>query len=139
MYERFGRFREDLRVGEDTEFNARFRHCAPTVLALDAVTAHRYPTDFQMLLRDAFRRGRLQARTHGAIMGRRPSRLLVALRGPRNIQQALVVATRSPWPLWGALLRAWPMAIAGGIAYSLGALMATGTSPSRQTSSVLTH
>jgi hypothetical protein len=132
LFERFGRFREDLRVGEDTEFNARFAHYAHTVLALDAVTAHRYPTGVKTMLRDAFRRGRLQARTHGAIEGRKPSRLLVALRGPRNIQQALVVATRSPWPQWSALLRAWPLAIAGGIAYSLGALTAaTGTSPSR--------
>lgn len=139
LFARFGRFREDLRVGEDTEFNSRFRHHAPTVLALDVVTAHRYPTNFQMLLRDAFRRGRLQAQTHGAIEGRKPSRLLVALRGPRNIQQALVVAIRSPWPQRGVLLRAWPMAFAGGFAYSLGALMATDISPSRQASSVPTR
>jgi glycosyltransferase involved in cell wall biosynthesis len=131
LFERFGRFREDLRVGEDTEFNRRFRQHAPTVLALDVVTAHRYPTNFKMMLRDAFRRGRLQARTHGAIEGRRPSRLLVALRGPRNMQQALVVTIHSPWPKWGALLRAWPLAIAGGLAYSLGALTANSTSPSR--------
>ena len=131
LFERFGCFREDLRVGEDTEFNARFAHYAHTVLALDAVTAHRYPTRVKTMLRDAFRRGRLQARTHGAIEGRKPSRLLVALRGPRNMQQALVVSQRSPRPQRATLLRAWPLAIAGGFAYSLGALTASSTSPSR--------
>lgn len=129
LFERFGRFREDLRVGEDTEFNARFSQHTHTVLALDAVTAHRYPTRLKTMLRDAFRRGRLQARTHGAIEGRRPSRLLVALRGPRNIQQALVVSQRSPQR--ATLLRAWPLAVAGGFAYSLGALTASSTSPFR--------
>jgi glycosyltransferase involved in cell wall biosynthesis len=131
LFERFGRFREDLRVGEDTEFNQRFGQHAPTVLALDAVTAHRYPTNFRMLLRDAFRRGRLQARTHGAIEGRRPNRLLVALRGPRSMQQSLIVTGRSPWPQRFTLLQAWPLAVAGALAYSLGALTANVTSPSR--------
>jgi len=125
LFERFGRFREDLRLGEDTEFNARFRHQARIIFATDVVTAHRYPTNFQSLLCDAFRRGRLQARNHGVVRGRRPSRLLVAMRGPRNMQQALVVAIRSPRPQRDTLLRAWPLAIAGGFAYSLGALMAT--------------
>jgi glycosyltransferase involved in cell wall biosynthesis len=131
LFDTFGRFREDLRLGEDTEFNARFRQHADTVLALDAVTAHRYPTELKKMLRDAFRRGRLQARTHGAIEGRRPRKLIVALRGPRSMQQALVVTSRSPWPQRGTLLRAWPMAIAGGFAYSLGALTASGTSSPR--------
>jgi hypothetical protein len=128
LFDRFGRFREDLQAGEDTEFNARFRQTGRTVLASDAVTAHRYPTDFRAMLRDASRRGRLQARMQGAIAGRGPRRLWVALRGPRSVLQSLAITVRTPWPQRLPLLRAWPMAIAGGVAYTLGALTASGKS-----------
>lgn len=131
LFDRFGRFREDLRAGEDTEFNARLREYAHTVLAPDAVTAHRYPTGFGAMLRDAFRRGRLQARMQGAIAGRGPRRLLVASRGPRSVLQSLIVSMRSPPLLSGRLLRAWPLVVAGGLAYTAGALTASRTSPDR--------
>jgi glycosyltransferase involved in cell wall biosynthesis len=125
LFDRFGRFREDLRAGEDTEFNARFQHNYPPVLATDAVTAHRYPTRVSAMLRDALRRGRLQARMQGAIEGRGPRRLLVASRGPRSVFQSLAITARSPWPQKSVLFRAWPLAIAGGFAYMLGALTAS--------------
>jgi hypothetical protein len=129
LFHRFGRFREDLRAGEDTEYNARFQRSAPPVLAPDAVTAHRYPTEIGEMLRDAFRRGCLQARMQGAIEGRGPRRLLVALRGPRSVLQSLAITARTPWPQKSALVRAWPLAIAGGLAYTVGALTASGDSP----------
>ncbi len=126
LFDRFGRFREDLRAGEDTEFNARFKGQARTVLATGALTAHRYPTRFGALLGDAFRRGRLQARMQGAIEGRGPRRLLVASRGPRNIVRSLLISARSPRPQRGTLLRAWPLVIAGAVTYTAGALTAFG-------------
>lgn len=126
LFERFGRFREDLRAGEDTEFNARFREHTPTVLAPDAVTAHRYPTELRTMLRDSFRRGRLQARMQGAIEGRGPRNVRVALRGPFGVLRSLVVSGRSPRPERGMLLRALPLAIAAAFAYTAGALTTSG-------------
>jgi glycosyltransferase involved in cell wall biosynthesis len=128
LFDRFGRFREDLRAGEDTEFNARFREHAHTVLAPDAVTAHRYPTELGTMLRDAFRRGRLQARIQGAIEGRGPRNVRVALRGPFSVLRSLLVSGRSPRPERGRLLRAWPLVIAGAVAYTAGALTASSSS-----------
>jgi hypothetical protein len=128
LFDRFGRFREDLRAGEDTDFNSRFVGLARTVLATDALTAHRYPTGFSTMLRDAFRRGRLQARMQGAIGGNGPARLRVALRGLRSVVRSLVVSVRSPREQRGILLQAWPMVIAGAAAYSTGALTAFGDS-----------
>jgi len=126
LLRRFGRFREDLRAGEDTEFNTRFHGREVTLLATDAVTAHRYPTRLGALLQDAFRRGRLQAQTQGALENLGPRNLVVALRGPRNVLQALVVACRSPSRLRGALLRSWPLVMVAGLAYTAGALSAAG-------------
>jgi glycosyltransferase involved in cell wall biosynthesis len=125
LFTRFGRFREDLRAGEDTEFNARFRQHAATVLAADAVTAHRYPTDLPAMLRDAFRRGSLQARMQGAIEGRGARRLRVALRAGRSVLRSLVVSGRSARAERQQLIRAWPLVVAGGVAYGMGALAAS--------------
>jgi len=122
LFERFGRFDEDLRAGEDTEFNARFQERERTVLALDAMTAHRYPTEWRAMVRDAFRRGRLQARMQGALEGRSPRNVRVALRGPLSVLSSIDVSVRSPSPERGALIRSWPVVIAGGVAYTIGAL-----------------
>jgi len=132
LFQRFGRFREDLRAGEDTELNARLEAEVPIVLAVDAHTAHRYPTDLRAMLRDAFRRGRLQARMHGAIEGRGPRRLRVATRSPRNVLRSLVIVARTAPPDRSRMLRAWPLVLAGGVVYTVGALTApktAGTSP----------
>jgi glycosyltransferase involved in cell wall biosynthesis len=126
LFDRFGRFREDLRAGEDTEFNTRFREHAHTVLAQDAVTAHRYPIALGTMLRDAFRRGRLQARMQGALEGRGPRNVRVALRGPLSVLRSLDVSARSPRPERATLLRAWPLVVAGGVAYAAGALTTSG-------------
>ena len=123
LFDRFGRFREDLRAGEDTEFNARFRGITRTVLAHDAVTAHRYPTELGAMLDDAFRRGRLQAQMQGRIEGG-PRNVKVAIRAPRNVLRALVVCGRSPRPQRRALLWAWPLVVTAGVAHMAGALSA---------------
>lgn len=122
LFERFGKFREDLRAGEDTEFNARFQEQASPVLATDAMTAHRYPTELRTMLRDAFRRGSLQARMQGAIDGSGAQRIRVALGGPRNVVRSLIVSLRSSQDERGPLLKAWPLVVAGAAAYSMGAL-----------------
>jgi glycosyltransferase involved in cell wall biosynthesis len=122
LFERFGRFRADLRAGEDTEFNARFRAHAESVLAPDALTAHRYPTELSAMLRDAYRRGSLQARMQGEIDGGRPQRLRVAMSGPRNVVRSVIVSVRTAAPTRRHLVGALPLVVAGAAAYTLGAL-----------------
>lgn len=122
LFERVGAFRDDLRAGEDTELNTRLGRDVRVVLAADARTAHRYPTRVGAMLRDAFRRGRLQAGMQGAIEGCGPRRMRVATRGPRNVLRSLVVAARTGPPDRVRMLRAWPLVLAGGVAYTLGAL-----------------
>ena len=124
LFDRFGLFREDLRAGEDTEFNARFHGHETVVLAEDAVTAHRYPTTMTRMLGDAFRRGSLQARMQGAIEGGAAQRLRVAASGPRNVVRSCIVAVRSSPPERRALLKACPLVVLGAAAYSAGAIVA---------------
>jgi glycosyltransferase involved in cell wall biosynthesis len=125
LFDRFGRFREDLRAGEDTEFNARFREHTQTALAPDALTAHRYPTTLATMLRDAYRRGSLQARMQGEIDAGAPQRIRVAMAGPRNVVRSLIVGARSHSPERAMMLRALPLVVAGAAAFSAGALMAS--------------
>lgn len=129
LFDRFGRFDETLRAGEDTEFNARFQERERTVLALDAITAHRYPTDWREMLRDAFRRGRLQARMQGALEGRGPRNVRVALRGPLSVLSAVDVSVRSPSAQRRRLLRSWPLMMVGAVVYTVGALTTPARSP----------
>lgn len=126
LFARYGRFREDLRSGEDTEFNARLGPDVTVVLAADARTAHRYPAQTEAMLRDAFRRGRLQARAQGALEGGGPRRLRVAGRGPYNVLRSIAIAARSRPPERASLLAACPLVVAGGVAYCLGALTTPG-------------
>jgi glycosyltransferase involved in cell wall biosynthesis len=130
LFDRVGRFREDLRAGEDTEFNARIPADERTVFAADAITAHRYPTTTSAVLRDAFRRGRLQAVNQGAIKGRRPQRVQVVLGASWNVGRSVIAAARSPRPQRGRLVRALPLVVAGSVAYSAGALTAFGATVS---------
>lgn len=126
LFDRLGRFREDLRAGEDTEFNARIPADERTVFALDVVTAHRYPTTTDAVLRDAFRRGRLQAANQGAIKGRGPQRVQVALGASWNVGRSVIAAARSARPERERLTRALPLVVAGSLAYSAGALTTFG-------------
>jgi len=122
LFDRFGRFDEGLRAGEDTEFNARFLARERPTLALDAITAHRYPTHWRAMLRDAFRRGRLQARMQGALEGRGPRNVRVALRGPLGVLSAIDVSVRSASAQRRLLIRSWPLMMVGAVAYTMGAL-----------------
>lgn len=98
-----GLFREDLRAGEDSEFNARLAGIAfdwaPEVRA-----AHRHPTGAISLLVDQFRRGARSAAIWQRLSGR-GSRGLVAGNAFRR---------------WSGLLRiAWHAALPGQRAYVL--------------------
>lgn len=124
VFERFGRFREDLRAGEDTEFNARFERSLHVSLAPTAVTAHRYPVGPGAWLAEAFRRGRLDVASHQAVITRALARLAVASRAPRGMAHAFLVAARTAPPDRERMFRAWPLVLAGGVAYVAGAITA---------------
>jgi glycosyltransferase involved in cell wall biosynthesis len=66
LFERFGRFREDVRHGEDSDFNARIESAARIIWASDVRTSHMNPTTPTALVADQFARGR-RARIYGQL------------------------------------------------------------------------
>lgn len=58
LFENVGLFREDLRVGEDTELNARIRRVAEVLWAPDVVTFHMHPTTLPAACLDLYRKAR---------------------------------------------------------------------------------
>ncbi|MDQ3934580.1 MAG: glycosyltransferase family 2 protein, partial [Actinomycetota bacterium] len=60
-----GPFREDLRIGEDTELNRRIAPLARIETPDGVRTAHRYPATAMALLSDQFQRGRRRGRYPG--------------------------------------------------------------------------
>lgn len=124
LFEKYGLFGEELRAGEDTEFNARFRGKEPMVRAPDVRTAHRYPTTLRGFLQDARRRGGLRAAMVGRIHGTAPQRSRVAFGACWNVLASLRYASRAAAPERAAALRAWPLLLLGATAYAAGALTA---------------
>lgn len=127
LFEQYGRFREDLRAGEDTEFNARFDADHSIAAPSDVRTAHRYPTSFTHLFRDAYRRGRLQAAMAGAISDGprgRPRSLVVLARTPSTALSVLDCVRCSPGSDRTRLLRALPLAALASAFYAAGAATA---------------
>jgi len=63
LFDEHGRFRDDLRDGEDTEFRFRLGSAVDIAWAPGVRSAHRYPTGAGELMRDHYDRGR-RARLH---------------------------------------------------------------------------
>jgi len=124
LFERHGRFREDLRGGEDTEFNARLLGTARIAWGHDVRTAHRFPTTLRLFLRELHRRGRLEATVHGKLRNGGPSGLQVAGRACQNVLRALRFTLRFAPDERAPFVRAWPLVVCGGIVYAAGALRA---------------
>lgn len=59
LFKRHGIFREDMRIGEDTEFNARITLETPISWAPDVITLHHYPATLREGIADFFDRGRI--------------------------------------------------------------------------------
>jgi glycosyltransferase involved in cell wall biosynthesis len=57
LFEQYGLFREDLREGEDTDFNDRLRGDVDIAWIPEVRTAHANPTRLRDLLRDQYERG----------------------------------------------------------------------------------
>ncbi len=123
LFDRFGRFREDLRAGEDTEFHSRFASTVPIEWAPDVRTAHRYPTAFISLIMDQYNRGRRRARMAERIAGQ-PSAKTLAWKTLRYTPAKIRNAWRWAEDGWRTrMLGAWPLVVPAAIAYALGALL----------------
>jgi glycosyltransferase involved in cell wall biosynthesis len=122
IFEQFGTFREDLRVGEDTEFNARFRGMFPIAWAPDVRTAHRYPTTFPSLIADQFARGRQAAKALEELTGIRHDWIVAGemlKTAPYHWERSWRASTSA---VRRRLLGALPLVPPAALAYSLGAL-----------------
>jgi len=58
LFDKYGTFREDLRIGEDTEFNNRLTHGDRPIWAPRVQTVHLNPTSFRSMVRSQYARGR---------------------------------------------------------------------------------
>ena len=67
LFAEFGYFREDLRIGEDSEFNGRLPEDKKPAWQPKVVTVHRNPTNPVALLRDSYSRGRRAAEIRGEL------------------------------------------------------------------------
>jgi glycosyltransferase involved in cell wall biosynthesis len=122
VFTRFGRFREDLRTGEDTEFHRRLPPDAAVRWAPDVQVAHRYPTGVTALLREQFSRGRRRTAAERSLSGSGP-RVRLAVDAVRNVRASLRQLRRTSDPVERRqLARAVPLLIPGALAYAAGVL-----------------
>ena len=121
LFERFGRFREDLRIAEDTEFNRRLEGVS-VAWAPDVRTRHEGPSSPRALMRDQYARGRRRmaiARRFGSPEARRETAIGSALVAAHALRQA----ARASDPVERRrLLGSWPLLLPAAFAYLMGGL-----------------
>ena len=124
LFDRFGRFREDLRQGEDTDFNERLEAGDVVAWASDVRTVHRHPRGPWPLLRDQYARGGRRALALAQLAPDRARRTLLG-HGLANVRQALRQAHRTTDPTErDLLLRSRPLLAPAALAYVIGGLVA---------------
>jgi glycosyltransferase involved in cell wall biosynthesis len=123
IFARHGRFREDMRTGEDTEFNWRLPRELWPVWAPDVRTIHLNPTRFRDLLRDRWRRGRRAAQAWHELGARRPKMIAPLAFGEIPIIIGLSRRAVEP-PDRLRAFAAWALLPAAAAAFALGALTA---------------
>ena len=83
LFERFGPFNETMRIGEDSEFNARVASAGKPVWVPAACTIHRAPTSLPVFLFEQYNRGR-RAGEHilgtGRVLRRQELRTILKVR-----------------------------------------------------------
>lgn len=130
LFDRFGKFREDLRSGEDTEFNHRLAATVEIEWAAEVRTAHRQPTSFYELIRDQYARGRRMAQALEKLTGR-PCERFVARNGLWRVPSCMAWSWLASKPRdRQRLMKAWLLIPSAAAAYSLGALLSSGLSRS---------
>ena len=133
LFERYGVFREDLRVGEDLDMQQRFGPEVDIEFAPDVQAAHHGPDGVPAMLRDQFVRGRrmayTRAWTEGADWRGRIARN--ALRNAGHGARAGLAGADSPRRL-AQVAGAAPLLVPGAAAYAAGALTAPLTGARRR-------
>ena len=123
LFDRFGTFREDLRAGEDTDFNGRLTGAVAVQWAPEVRTSHRHPTSLPALLGDQYRRGARRVLARRQASGR-AGRAREVLQLPKEVLLSVAWswrATRSEDK--STIVRALPWVGPASIAYGLGALL----------------
>jgi hypothetical protein len=118
LLERLGPFREDMRVGEDTEMASRIPESATVAWNSDVCSAHRYPPRPLSLIVDQFARGGRRARA--APEGARS----VARNALADLGACFRMARTAPDPRERSRrTAALPLLPIGAVAYAAGALV----------------
>lgn len=119
-----GGFRNDLRTGEDTEFNSRLGKGTDIRYVPAARTAHRNPRTPWRFLDDQFLRGRRSALKYIAV-GSKATPQYVADNARTRVPPLVRAAfAATPGPGWPSLIWGLPWLWAGTCAYARGALSA---------------
>ncbi|HEU4390137.1 MAG TPA: glycosyltransferase family 2 protein [Blastocatellia bacterium] len=122
LFDQYGLFREDLRVGEDTEFLQRITGAVQISWTPSVRTAHRNPTTFLALMRDQARRGARAARALQVMTGDDHRRIVAHNRlreTPSNLRLAIRAAQRGERR---RIVAAAPLVCLAAGAYAWGAL-----------------
>jgi glycosyltransferase involved in cell wall biosynthesis len=121
LFDRYGRFREDLRTGEDTEFHTRLPIGLRPAWEPSIRTIHRTPGRLRDLLRDHRDRGRRMVRARRALGGVRPAR--VAMGTLKGLVPRMIKSLRWTEPGERAtVILSFPFMALGAAAYIFGAL-----------------
>ena len=132
IFTRYGGFRNDLRIGEDTEFHERFGAEVPVTFRGDVRAAHRNTTTLGTLLRDQYHRGYRAAQAREILYGssaRRRFATNVLRRAPRSL---LISLRATPVRGWGKIAWGLPWMPIAAAAYALGAASAAPAEMSAQ-------
>ena len=121
MFAKYGVFRNDLRIGEDTEFRERIQPELPIVFRADVRIAHAYTTTLRSLVRDQYARGRRAARAREILYGAAGLKGFV-LKAFGRFPYSIWIGLRStPVREWPKLCWGMPWMPVGAAAYALGA------------------
>lgn len=124
LFREYGRFRDDLRVGEDSEFHQRVVPVAPPVFRRDVRVAHRNPRSLRELLSDHRARGARAAAARQEIYDEPHdvARALVARNSLKRLASSFALAWRAgSWRDRAGLVLAAPLMLPAAAAYSAGA------------------
>lgn len=131
LFTRFGPFREDMRVGEDSEFNARLQGSATFAWAPGVRTQHEAPSRPRDLLRDQYARGRRRVVAERGLSRSHTARKMVA-HARVSVRLARRQAERtSDQDERARLIESWPLVIPGALSYLAGSITAASSPGSR--------
>ncbi len=117
LFEAHGVFREDLRIGEDTELNARLLAKDQPVWAPEVQTIHQNPTSLAPFLEDQYRRGR-RSGYHWPLHKKGRSWLLPSLRRFSDIALLSIKSVSGHERLM--VIASWPILLVGTLFHGLG-------------------